>query len=133
VSGKGIAVFLRRRSEESSVDRRKFHKAALAGAAAGLVGAAKQPPAAPPASSAPPLPHPGDALPAGATVRLGTNRFWHLAERGNEGLNDLAFAPDGRTLAALGYQDGCISLWEVPSPAPCSASGRATTPTAAAR
>ncbi len=80
--------------------RRKFHKAV---------------PAAAPVPAAPPLPHPGDALPAGASVRLGTNRFWHLAERGNEGLNDLTFAPDGRTLAALGYQDGCISLWEVPS------------------
>lgn len=88
--------------------RRKFHKATPAGVAAGLASAAPAPPE-------PPLPHPGDALPAGASARLGTNRFWHLAERGNEGLNDLTFAPDGRTLAALGYQDGCISLWEVPS------------------
>src|SRR5262245_63825551 len=62
-----------------------------------------------------PLPHPGDSLPPGATARFGTTRFWHFAECGNEGLNDLAFSPDGRTLAALGYQDGCISLWEVPS------------------
>jgi WD40 repeat protein len=27
----------------------------------------------------------------------------------------LAFSPDGHTFAALGYQDGYISLWEVPS------------------
>jgi WD40 repeat protein len=96
------------------VDRRDFHKAALAGAAGGLLAGLDETAAAFPAPS-PPVPDPGDTLPPGARVRLGSNRFWHLAEQGNHGVNDLAFSPDGRTLAALGYQDDCISLWEVPS------------------
>src|SRR5262245_51845833 len=97
------------------MDRRQFHKTVLTGAAAaaGLPVAAGQASAAAPPAPLPP--HPGDALPPGAAARLGTTRFWHLVERGNEGVNALAFSPDGRTLAALGYQDGCISLWEVPS------------------
>jgi WD40 repeat protein len=98
------------------MDRREFHKTALSGAlaAAGLLTDTAATPAAE-AIGVPPLPHPGDALPAGATLRLGTTRLWHLAERGNEGLNDLTFSPNGRLLAALGYQDGCLSVWEVPS------------------
>jgi WD40 repeat protein len=60
-------------------------------------------------------PHLPDALPPGAAVRLGTTRLWHQPERGNDGVNALAFAPDGRTLAALGYEDGHISLWGVPA------------------
>jgi WD40 repeat protein len=98
------------------VDRREFHKSVLAGALAAasdsLTGDGATAAAAP---LAPALPHPGDALPAGASTRLGTTRFWHIAERGNDGVNDIAFSPDGRTLAALGYQDGCISLWDVPA------------------
>jgi WD40 repeat protein len=95
------------------MDRRQFHKTVLVGAAAAL----GMPGASSPAGTLPvPLPpHPGDVLPDGAAARLGTTRFWHYAERGNEGVNALAFSPDGRTLAALGYQDGCVSLWEVPS------------------
>jgi len=91
------------------MDRRQFHQSVLAGAAAaaGLAGGVEQP--APAEVSVPLPPHPPDALPAGAAVRLGNTRFWHHAEVGNEGVNALAFAPDGRTLAALGYQDGCIS------------------------
>jgi WD40 repeat protein len=60
------------------------------------------------------IPHPGDALPSRAIARLGTTRLCHLPERGNEGISDLAFSPDGGSLATLGSQDSCISLWEVP-------------------
>jgi WD40 repeat protein len=51
----------------------------------------------------------GDPLPAGAIARLGTTRLRHGA-----GINTLAFAPNGKTLAA-GSWDGQISLWDVPS------------------
>jgi WD40 repeat protein len=94
------------------VDRREFHQTALAGLLAAAVPTAD--PASTPAAI-PPLPHAPDAVPPEAVRRLGTTRFWHLPEAGNDGLNALAFAPDGRQLAALGYQDGQISLWEVPS------------------
>src|SRR5262245_1465432 len=98
--------------KEDAVDRRQFNKAVLAGAlAAGTETGAAETSAPQP----PPAPHPGDALPPGATARLGPTRLRHLVEQGNEGLNAMAFSPDGRSLAALGYQDGCISLWEVPS------------------
>jgi WD40 repeat protein len=60
-------------------------------------------------------PHAADALPPGAHARLGTTRFCHVAEVGDPGLLALAFSPDGVTLAALGYQDAIISLWEVAS------------------
>src|SRR5690242_12721693 len=54
----------------------------------------------------------GDPLPAGAVGRLGTNRLQHVTDRGNEGVSLLAFSPDGKTLAAAGYEDGRVSLWE---------------------
>jgi len=60
--------------------------------------------------------HYGDKLPEGAMRRLGTTRFWHLPfEGGNPGTNDMAFSPDGRMLAALGYQDNELSIFAVPS------------------
>ncbi|MBX9624164.1 MAG: WD40 repeat domain-containing protein, partial [Gemmataceae bacterium] len=65
--------------------------------------------------AAPLMPHPPDALPPGAVARLGNTRFWHQAESGNPGVNDLAFSPDGRHLAALGLQDSHLSLWDVRS------------------
>jgi WD40 repeat protein len=60
-------------------------------------------------------PHPDDALPPNASVRLDTTRFCHLPVAGDPGVNALAFSPDGSTLAALGYQDDRIALWEVPT------------------
>ena len=60
------------------------------------------------------LPHPGDALPPGARVRLGTNRLNHVVQRGNTGVCHLSFSPDGRYLFAVGYEDGEASLWELP-------------------
>lgn len=62
-----------------------------------------------------PLPHPGDVLPPGARVRLGTNRLNHVVRAGNTGVCRLEFSVDGRYLLALGYQDDEASLWELPS------------------
>ncbi len=60
--------------------------------------------------------HVGDELPPGAVGRFGTTCFWHLPLRGgNPGTNDMGFSPDGRMLAALGYQDSDLSVFEVPS------------------
>jgi WD40 repeat protein len=60
----------------------------------------------------PPAPGPartdgyGDPLPKGAVARLGTARLCQ------QGASALAFAPDGKTLAALG-EPGDLVLWEV--------------------
>jgi len=48
----------------------------------------------------------GDPLPTGALARLGTLRFRH-----NQNVSDIAFAPDGRTLAAVDTSEVC--LWDV--------------------
>ena len=48
----------------------------------------------------------GDALPTGALARLGTLRLRHGAA-----VDLLAFAPDGRLLAAAS-RDGALSLWD---------------------
>jgi WD40 repeat protein len=62
----------------------------------------------PPASSAgePRRDLAGDPLPRGALLRLGTTRF-----RTATPVSDLAFAPDGKTLAAT--DDHAVSLWDV--------------------
>jgi WD40 repeat protein len=67
-------------------------------------------PAAPPARTVPPVgpaadAH-GDPLPAGALRRLGTVRLRHGSP-----VQALAFAPDGKTLAAAGGNDP-VRLWE---------------------
>jgi WD40 repeat protein len=96
------------------MDGRQFHKTVLVGAA-GAVGlpVGARPSGAGPSKALPP--HPGDALPHGAAARLGTTRFWYHEKCGDPGVSVLAFSPDGTVLAALGYQDGVLSLWEVPS------------------
>ena len=97
------------------MDRRAFHKTVLAGAVASVTPLHTTGGPLTADSAAALIPHPGDALPTGAAARLGTTRFWHIVEAGNEGLCALAFSPDGRTLAALGLQDSRITLWEVPA------------------
>lgn len=53
----------------------------------------------------------GDPLPEQAILRLGTVRFHHQSF-----VRDVAFSPDGRTLASSGgNQDTDIALWEMPS------------------
>jgi RNA polymerase sigma factor (sigma-70 family) len=58
---------------------------------------------------APPADRHGDPLPAGAVARLGTERFRH----GGQGLQGLAFLPDGRTLVGAAANGGhAIWFWE---------------------
>lgn len=51
----------------------------------------------------------GDALPAGALVRLGSVRFHHPG-----GMIAMDFSPDGKTVLAAGFMEGGLSLrfWE---------------------
>src|SRR5947209_4969541 len=49
----------------------------------------------------------GDPLPAGAFARLGTARYGNVGR-----VFSVAFSPDGKTLAAGGW-DGSIRLWDV--------------------
>jgi WD40 repeat protein len=95
------------------MDRREFHAAMLAALAAGLgepTGAPAGRPAPGPAEV-----DPGDPLPPGATVRLGSVRFQPLSGMADPGVTALAFAPDGTLLGTLGGQDARIGLWSVPS------------------
>ena len=92
------------------MNRRQFHQTVTATAAA-LAWDGGQSPAASAGTASLPAP---DPLPAGATVRLGCNRLWHLWPGSNPGLNDLTFSPDGRYLATLGYQDDHVFIWSVP-------------------
>jgi WD40 repeat protein len=91
------------------MDRRQFHHTVAATAAA-LALDGKLPDAAAAGPAAPPP----DPLPAGAAARLGSSRLWHLWAASNPGLNDLAFSPDGRYLATLGYQDDHVFIWSIP-------------------
>src|SRR5262249_54332176 len=50
--------------------------------------------------------HYGDPLPAGALARAGTLRLWHGTQ-----FTALAYAPDGKAVAACGH-DSVIRLWD---------------------
>jgi WD40 repeat protein len=54
----------------------------------------------------------GDILPAGAILRLGTTRL-----RNEQGVEGVAFSPDGKLLASCGWDDS-IRLWNVATSAP---------------
>ncbi|HMF19680.1 MAG TPA: hypothetical protein VKE98_20915 [Gemmataceae bacterium] len=52
----------------------------------------------------------GDPLPKGAVARLGSVRFHHPG-----GVNAMAFTPDGKSIAAVGYEDKgpACRIWDV--------------------
>lgn len=54
----------------------------------------------------------GDALPSGALLRLGTTRL-----RNAQGVEGVAFSPDGKLLASCGWDDS-IRLWEAATSQP---------------
>lgn len=54
----------------------------------------------------------GDALPAGALLRLGTTRL-----RNAQGVEGVAFSPDGKLLASCGWDDS-IRLWDAATSQP---------------
>jgi WD40 repeat protein len=91
------------------MNRREFHQTVTATTTALALSGSLNP-----STSAIPASSPPDPLPAGASVRLGCNRLWHQWPASNPGLNDLAFSPDGRYLATLGYQDDHVFIWSVP-------------------
>jgi hypothetical protein len=91
------------------MNRREFHQTVATSAATLALGGK-------PSDSAPaiPAPVPPDPLPVGAAARWGCNRLWHQWPASNPGINDLAFSPDGRYLATLGYQDDHVFIWSPP-------------------
>ena len=97
------------------MDRRTFHKTVLAGAVASVA----------PLMRGQWFAHRRQRCGAhsaswGRLTDRGRGPVWHdpvLAHRrrGQRGSYALVFSPDGRSLAALGLQDSCISLWEAPT------------------
>jgi WD40 repeat protein/beta-lactamase regulating signal transducer with metallopeptidase domain len=81
-------------------------KTNLSGATKGDPGAPAQPPIAPAAGQD----LYGDALPAGAVLRLGTARLRHA-----RGTVSVAFSPNGKIVASAAWLDPTVRLWDVGS------------------